>query len=102
MLSRILETSVDREDKIYRWGGEEFLLITQESPVCAVNRAEKIRRTIETQARSVCPVTVSIGVTLYEGGDYNHAVKKADQALYIAKNSGRNQVYVEESMQGKI
>lgn len=62
----------------------------------------KIRRTIETQARSVCPVTVSIGVTLYEGGDYNHAVKKADQALYIAKNSGRNQVCVEESMQGKI
>ena len=87
---------------MFGWGGEEVLLITQESPVMAVNRAEKIRRTIETQARSVCPVTVSIGVTLYEGGDYNHAVKKADQALYIAKNSGRNQVYVEESMQGKI
>lgn len=94
--------TMDVPNYMIRWGGEEFLLITQESPVMAVNRAEKIRRTIETQARSVCPVTVSIGVTLYEGGDYNHAVQKADQALYIAKNSGRNQVYVEESMQGKI
>lgn len=94
--------TTDVPNYMIRWGGEEFLLITQESPAMAVNRAEKIRRIIETQARSVCPVTVSIGVTIYEGGDYNHAVQKADQALYIAKNSGRNQVYVEESMQCKI
>ncbi|MCS6037653.1 GGDEF domain-containing protein [Klebsiella pneumoniae subsp. pneumoniae] len=61
VLSRILETSVDREDKIYRWGGEEFLLFF--APFADRPRADTgggIRQAVsEYQTLSV---TVSIGV----------------------------------------
>lgn len=68
MLSRILETSVDREDKIYRWGGEEFLLFLPHSPIGhALILAEGIRQAVsEYQTLSV---TVSIGVAEHHDGE---------------------------------
>ncbi|MFK9700785.1 GGDEF domain-containing protein, partial [Escherichia coli] len=47
VISRILETSVDREDKIYRWGGEEVLLFLPQSPIGrALILAEGIRQAV--------------------------------------------------------
>ncbi|MCI5640331.1 MAG: diguanylate cyclase [Lachnospiraceae bacterium] len=54
--------------------------------------AENIRQAVQQKTNKVCPVTISIGVTQYRGEDYNASVQRADQALYCAKNTGRNQV----------
>ncbi|SBK30435.1 diguanylate cyclase [Klebsiella pneumoniae] len=92
VLSRILETSVDREDKIYRWGGEEFLLFLPHSPIGrALILAEGIRQAVsEYQTLSV---TVSIGVAEHHDGEtVEQLFSRVDKALYAAKNDGRNRV----------
>ncbi|WP_257983448.1 sensor domain-containing diguanylate cyclase, partial [Klebsiella pneumoniae] len=92
VLSRILETSVDREDKIYRWGGEEFLLFLPHSPIGrALILAEGIRQAVsEYQTLSV---TVSIGVAEHHDGEtVDQLFSRVDKALYAAKNDGRNRV----------
>lgn len=94
-LAKILKGAVRETDYVIRWGGEEFLIIM---PGCmidnAVRIAEKIRVIVESSDNGVCKSTISIGVAEYTGGEYNTAVKKADDALYKAKNSGRNKVVV--------
>lgn len=57
-------------------------------------QAETIRQAIERETGKICPVTISVGVTVYDGGDYNTSVRQADEALYQAKESGRNKVNV--------
>jgi len=92
VISRILETSVDREDKIYRWGGEEFLLFLPHSPIArALILAEGIRQAVsEYQTLSV---TVSIGVAEHHDGEaIDQLFSRVDKALYVAKNGGRNRV----------
>ncbi len=92
-LAGTLKSSVRASDYVIRWGGEEFLIVM---PGCASDQAvmvaEKIREKVEQSDNGVCKTTISIGVALYEGGDYHLAIKKADDALYEAKGTGRNKV----------
>ncbi|MBQ3162039.1 MAG: GGDEF domain-containing protein [Oscillospiraceae bacterium] len=94
-LADILKSAVRETDYVIRWGGEEFLIIM---PGCTAENAsriaEKIREKVETSNNSVCKSTISIGVSQYTGGEYSAAVRNADDALYEAKNSGRNKVVV--------
>ncbi len=80
-------------DYAIRWGGEEFVVLM---PACSLANAqqiaEKIRRAIETGDNGVCPVTVSIGVSRYDGKNCMESISRADKALYVAKQSGRNRV----------
>ncbi|MBE5860317.1 MAG: GGDEF domain-containing protein [Butyrivibrio sp.] len=80
-------------DIVIRWGGEEFVVVLSgaESSV-GLNIAEHIRSGVESTDNEVCPVTVSVGVSRYDGGNYSQAVKHADEALYYAKEHGRNLV----------
>jgi diguanylate cyclase (GGDEF)-like protein len=90
-----------KSDVVARFGGEEFLLLLPETQMSQAQQvAERLRRQVETYDLSIAPhaikATVSIGVaqttpsmeTIFE------LIKVADQALYTAKNSGRNQVCV--------
>lgn len=89
----IIRNSVSQTDYIIRWGGEEFVIIASGiSGERGVELAEEIRQNIEKSDNGICPVTVSIGVARYEGGNYHDTIEKADQALYKAKTSGRNKV----------
>lgn len=91
--------SVKREnDKMGRFGGEEFVMLLPETakPDAAL-AAERVRnRTSEMDIKTKCgtvaiPVTVSIGVTTATGSDDVEAIiARADEALYAAKNQGRN------------
>jgi two-component system cell cycle response regulator len=88
-------------DLVARYGGEEFLVVMPETSfTIAVTVAERLRATIadgpvlasSTGAR--VPVTISIGVAVAEGpADTPAAIlRRADEALYSAKNNGRNRV----------
>lgn len=84
-------------DFVFRYGGEEFLVVlTEVDRDQALEVAEKIRRKIESTAillanDKTLSVTVSVGVAISDGHpDYQHLIDLADKALYAAKNAGRN------------
>jgi two-component system cell cycle response regulator len=86
------------EDELGRLGGEEFLALLPDAPVGAVGVvAESLRTSVEAVVTRVgeleLGVTVSIGWATWDGAEGADAlVKRADNALYAAKNSGRNAV----------
>lgn len=97
-LGKILRETVQDTDYVIRWGGEEFLVLLPGSSIeQGEQMAETIREKTETGDNGVCHVTVSVGVALYEGGDCHRTIKQADEAMYQAKNSGRNKVVVYSS-----
>jgi len=85
-------------DTFGRFGGEEFLLVlpgTDRQGALAV--AERVRAATEASALPDLPferrITISIGVATYERGEeVSTLLARADQALYQAKNAGRNRV----------
>jgi two-component system, cell cycle response regulator len=87
-------------DLVGRWGGEEFLaLLPRTSLADARTIAERFRAGIEAARLqmpegAVVTVTVSLGVSSTASGslDIEALIHQADQALYLAKNSGRNRV----------
>ncbi len=88
-LAEVFKDTIREVDVAARYGGEEFIIIQPETPSdMAMVAAERIRHIVE----SVVGVTVSIGISTYpEDADSGDGlVEKADKALYVAKNSGRN------------
>lgn len=84
-----------RLDKFYRLGGEEFLLFLPDTPATgALPLAEELRWSVcQTDFIKDRPVTVSIGISeLGDAESIEKWMKRADEALYQAKKSGRNQV----------
>ena len=90
-------------DSIYRWGGEEFLVLLECCQVFdAMKVAEKIRRSIETLEIRVADdislsATVSLGVGQSEAGETtDELLARVDNAVYLAKRNGRNQTEISE------
>lgn len=81
-------------DMVARYGGEEFAVILPETDVTSARiYAERIRRTIEADGWPNRQITASIGIAgLRRGESGRNMVEEADQALYLAKTSGRNNV----------
>lgn len=93
----LVTSSVRVGDFIFRYGGEELLVVLVEiGKEQALNVAETIREKFASEPLrvgdgKVMDVTVSIGVAAYNGHpDYERIVKDADDALYRAKKGGRN------------
>jgi len=85
-------------DFIFRYGGEEFLIILSDtSKDETLQIAERLRLGVEStpftnEGRTV-KLTTSIGVALHDGHpDYTRVLNRADEALYRAKQAGRNRV----------
>ena len=94
-LARTLESCASKDDLIFRWGGEEFvLLLPRTSLDVAINLAEVIRATVARVTLPGLPrFTVSIGVARHEANEsIDELFKRVDDALYKAKNEGRNRV----------
>ncbi len=96
-----LRSVVRATDAIGRWGGEEFLAILPDTTEAdAVHLAERMRTVIAGAAQPVpaaINITVSLGVADVQAmadapGQWMRVIKAADDAMYRAKQSGRNQV----------
>ncbi|HKJ70702.1 MAG TPA: diguanylate cyclase, partial [Gammaproteobacteria bacterium] len=97
-VAQAIEEEFQEVDLIARYGGEEFVVVLEETDRDqAAERAEGLRRRI-TELTGDVPVTASIGISAHESGeparDYNRLFREADQALYRAKDEGRNRVAV--------
>lgn len=80
-------------DVVCRWGGEEFLIMLPTADIQqAVLIAEKLRKAIEDLSIDVVgDITASFGVSqVREGEDMQDVIGRADKALYLAKDFGRN------------
>jgi diguanylate cyclase (GGDEF)-like protein len=95
-----LQSSVRAEDFVCRYGGEEFVIVLPEITVeAALALADRIRQIVSRlddhrdggEGRAI---TVSVGVALFpaDGLEAAEVIDKADQALYRAKNEGRDRV----------
>ena len=97
-VGRRLEKIVRGQDIISRWGGEEFLILLPETAIDGgMVLAEKIRANIEREPFIVdgkkIPLTLSIGVSVFSSDKtIEECIKSADEALYRAKNSGKNRI----------
>jgi two-component system, cell cycle response regulator len=87
-------------DLVARLGGEEFVVVMPETSLeAATNVAERLRRSVAAEPFLVqtsgdrLPITISAGVAVTQRGDtVDTLLQRADDALYQAKNSGRNKV----------
>jgi diguanylate cyclase (GGDEF)-like protein len=99
-ISKILQSSIRRVDYVGRWGGEEFLILLPKTTAQqAFQIAEKIRITIMEEDFSPAQnITISAGITEYMQGDTTEKIiQRADEELYKAKESGRNQIQIYEA-----
>ena len=102
-LGKIIRESIRQTDTAFRYGGEEFTVILPETVGDqALNISERIRMRFESEVFSPKPndqvtSTVSVGLTRYKDGEEMEAfIKRADKAMYTAKNRGKNcVVYLE-------
>jgi diguanylate cyclase (GGDEF)-like protein len=96
-VTRRLRAGLRDTDAIARVGGEEFMvLLPQVSPSGAVELADRLRAAVAQHPvllPASVPVTISIGVALVQRGEgIDAAMSRADKALYVAKDTGRNRV----------
>ena len=102
-VASVMSNSVREGDHLYRYGGEEFVIVLPDvGPVEGMALANRLRSAIEStpfsgdQLQPVGPVTVSIGLALLpqHGSDIGTLIELADHAMYRAKDLGRNRVCV--------
>ncbi len=97
-VAHVLGSAVRLGDAVVRWGGEEFLLVLPRVDLqTAWNIAERARASVEASAATAAGVpirvTLSVGVAEWRDGEPRDAlIQRADEALYAAKERGRNRV----------
>ncbi len=92
-VGKILLNEVRGLDLVARFGGEEFLILLPETELAiACKVAERIRKSVEAKTS----ITLSLGVTSCSSGTYTieDFIKRADDAMYQAKQKGKNRVEV--------
>lgn len=106
-VSETLKKNIKGQDTAGRYGGEEFTLLLPETQIAgAVALSENIRNTIAdtslVHSKSKAPIgqiTISAGVAcLHPNDDPADLIERADNALYHAKNHGRNRVATEKDL----
>ena len=94
-VASILREATRDLDCVARYGGEEFAVILSDTDISgAMEVAERVRARVEATQFPGRKITISLGLAEFpmDAGDPGALLALADQALYVAKNGGRNQV----------
>lgn len=100
-LSKVLREGLRVHDRLARYGGEEFVAVLEETDrPLAVEVAERLRAAVAATdfaaltGEPLWPLSISIGVAVSpeDGTDRAELMQRADQAMYVAKTTGRNRV----------
>lgn len=106
-IAHLLKAHLRRNDLAARYGGEEFLILLPETGIeGATAVARKIRKTLATKewklketGESMGKITVSMGISTYKLNEpEENLIKRADDALYLAKKNGRDQIITQEQI----
>ena len=92
-----LQTSLRHDDLLVRWGGDEFLLVINDSPETARQAVERIHREVSSHPiktkSHLLPVRFSAGVANWGAGEtFDSTLQRADRALYASKAHGGGRV----------
>ena len=97
-VSKVMASQVRKVDIVARYGGEEFVMVLEETDAAgAALLCERVRKEISAQVMNSDQghfrVTISLGITSYpnDGEEKAELIERADQALYHAKEHGRDQ-----------
>lgn len=98
-IASIIKNEVRADDVVYRWGGEEILIIVSGGAYIARNVAERCRKSIEESVVVYEGVEIRVTITIggasyYQGASRDDLVNRADKHLYEGKHSGKNQVVI--------
>lgn len=96
----IMRSTLRHGDRLYRYGGEEFVLLLPDADVSGLNAVlTKIRRQIRLSLSAPSgPVTVSMGVAAWQNEeDWTAMLARADAALYMAKRNGRDRIVFDDA-----
>lgn len=100
--SDLLRSGFRNVDRVARYGGEEFAVILPETGLeGGRDAAERFRQQVEGTTLAGVALTVSAGVAAHshgDEGDVQSLLRQADEALYLAKRSGRNRVIAVERL----
>ena len=102
-VARRLARVVTQNGSLYRFGGEEFVVLLEGSAASTASElAERMRTAVQREPVADLPITMSFGVAHSDAGarDYARLFANADRALYRAKAAGRNCVRGHESGEG--
>jgi len=94
-LANILKQNIRSTDLSIRWGGEEFVIVCLETSFEGTLKvAENLRKSVENNEFStIGKKTISLGITEYKKDDtVDSLIKRADDALYLAKKNGKNRI----------
>ena len=93
-ISKLVMENVRTTDRLFRWGGEEFILILPEANLETAKKvAEKIRDIIQNHDFGIeQKITISLGVGEYRNENSDQIIKRLDEALLQAKAKGKNSI----------
>lgn len=95
--AKLIKQNLRSDDMFFRWGGEEFALIVDSNKYDTYKLVEKLREVLSKKSFQSITITASFGIgQICSNCDKNSLFMKTDDALYKAKNSGRDKVVVYE------
>ncbi|NOX33118.1 MAG: GGDEF domain-containing protein [Deltaproteobacteria bacterium] len=106
-IAQMLKDHLRRNDIAARYGGEEFLILLPETGIEGAKAVgQKIKNALSTKewklketGETMGKVTVSMGIALYKLNEPEQSlIKRSDDALYMAKNNGRNLIITQEDL----
>ncbi len=99
-VAQTIASSCRTVDLAGRYGGEEFAILAPDTPIeTGLKFAERVRKAVwelalpHPSSPIAARVTISVGVASVTSGSWEDVLKRADDALYVAKKAGRNMVY---------
>jgi diguanylate cyclase len=95
-LTQIIKSLIRKQDKIYRYGGDEFIIVFNDANLLQAQKIiekiiNKISKTALKYKDNIIKVTISVGLAAHQKGDtIDTLIKKADEALYHVKKGSKN------------